>query len=71
VLQTNIHYQILLSVWGPVVTSIGGLTTIVLAFISDALFGAGLDAVTIWSLTGSAVIVAAFGMLAHDMLRIR
>jgi hypothetical protein len=65
------YYQILLGVWGPVVTSVGGLTTIVLMFISDAVFGAGLDTVTIWSLTGSAVIIAAFGVLAHDMVRMR
>jgi hypothetical protein len=50
---------------------VGGLTTIVLMFISEAIFGDGLEALTIWSIMGSAVIVIAFGMLAHDMVRSR
>lgn len=31
--------QVLLGVWGPIVTSVGSLLTIVLVFISDAIFG--------------------------------
>jgi hypothetical protein len=60
--------QILLGVWGPVVTSVGGLITIVLMFASDAVFGGAAQTVTSWSLSGSAVIIIAFGVLAHDIL---
>lgn len=55
--------QILLSLWGPVVVSVGNLLTIVLVFVSDILFGAGMSAVTIWSVVGSVGIMAAFGVL--------
>jgi hypothetical protein len=65
----NAGFMILLGVWGPVVTSVGGLTTIVLMFASDAAFGAGLAGVTLWSAAGAAVIVASFGILVYDMAR--
>ena len=58
--------QILLGLWGPVLTSVGSLLTIVLVLVTDFLFGHG--AITIWSLLGSGMIVAAFGVLALDMI---
>jgi hypothetical protein len=60
--------QVLLGVWGPIITSVGNLLTIVLVFISDVLFGAGVAAVTAGSVVGCGIIVAAFGVLAYDML---
>lgn len=62
-------WKILLGVWGPIITSVGNLLTIVLVFFSDVLFGAGTEAVTAWGLVGSIVIVAAFAVLAYDMFR--
>jgi len=58
--------QILLGVWGPIITSVGNLLTIVLVLFADVLFGGGA-AITIWGLAGSGVIVAAFGILVYDM----
>jgi hypothetical protein len=49
-------------------TSVGNLLTIVLVFLSDILFGAGLGVVTFGSSLGSGMIVAAFGVLSYDML---
>ncbi|KAF7339488.1 hypothetical protein MSAN_02163100 [Mycena sanguinolenta] len=37
----NAGFMVLLGVWGPIITSVGNLLTIVLVFISDVLFGAG------------------------------
>jgi hypothetical protein len=59
--------QVLLGVWGPIITSVGNLLTIVLVLFSDVLFGHGAETITAWSLVGSGVIVAAFGVLAYDM----
>ncbi|KAH6917403.1 hypothetical protein BKA70DRAFT_1418152 [Coprinopsis sp. MPI-PUGE-AT-0042] len=64
----NAGFMILLGVWGPIVTSVGNLLTIVLMLISDAIFGLGLEAITRWSLIGSSVIVFAFGVLVYDMV---
>jgi hypothetical protein len=63
--------KILLGVWGPIVASIGSLLTIVLVFISDVIFGDGIEQVTLWNATGAGAIVVAFGILAHDTLRRR
>lgn len=59
----------LLGIWGPIVTSIGNLLTIVLIFISDIIFGAGVESITAWNVIGSGAIMAAFGVLAHDVLQ--
>ncbi|KAF7347850.1 hypothetical protein MVEN_01542600 [Mycena venus] len=64
----NAGFMVLLGVWGPIITSVGNLLTIVLVFVSDVLFGAGVEAVTLGSVGGCSVIVAAFGVLAYDML---
>ena len=53
--------------WGPIITSIGNLLTTVLTFASDVVLGAGMEAVTFWSLAGSAAIVVAFGILVADL----
>ena len=63
--------QILLGLWGPIVTSVGNLLTIVLVFISDIVFGGAVQTITVWSLLGSGGIIAAFGVLAYDMLQRR
>ncbi|KAJ7900324.1 hypothetical protein B0H14DRAFT_2673223 [Mycena olivaceomarginata] len=64
----NAGFMVLLGVWGPIITSVGNLLTIVLVSISDVLWGAGLEAVTLGSVVGCSVIVAAFGVLVYDML---
>ncbi|KAJ7492639.1 hypothetical protein FB451DRAFT_1389002 [Mycena latifolia] len=64
----NAGFMILLGVWGPIIVSVGNLLTIVLVFISDILFGAGVEAVTLGGVVGCGVIVAAFGVLVYDML---
>ncbi|KAJ6519797.1 hypothetical protein C8R45DRAFT_952755 [Mycena sanguinolenta] len=64
----NAGFMVLLGVWGPIITSVGNLLTIVLVFISDVIFGAGFEAITLGSVVGCSVIVAAFGVLAYDML---
>lgn len=63
--------QVLLGVWGPIVTSVGSLLTIVLVFVSDAIFGGAVEAVTIWSVLGCGSIVAAFAILAYDLAKRR
>jgi len=60
-------FMILLGVWGPIIMSVGNLLTIVLVLISDTIFGAGIEVLTFWSVTGSGVIVLAFGVLVYDM----
>ncbi|KAJ7169853.1 hypothetical protein C8R46DRAFT_949246 [Mycena filopes] len=64
----NAGFMVLLGVWGPIITSVGNLLTIVLVFISDILFGAGVEAITVGGVVGCSVIVAAFGVLVYDML---
>ncbi|KAL6309937.1 hypothetical protein BKA93DRAFT_814298 [Sparassis latifolia] len=67
----NGGFMILLGVWGPIVTSVGNLLTIVLVFLSDIIFGGAVKTITAWSLLGSASIVTAFGVLAYDMTKER
>lgn len=61
--------QILLGLWGPILTSIGSLLTIVLVFLSDIIFGGAVHTITVWSMLGCGAIVSAFGVLAYDMLK--
>jgi hypothetical protein len=67
----NSHFlkqlQILIGAWGPIIASVGNLLTIVLVFLSDILFGGVVETITLWSVLGSGVIVAAFGLLAYDI----
>jgi len=67
----NASFMVLLGLWGPIVTSVGSLLTIVLIFITDLLFGTGPETMTLWSLVGCSVIVAAFSVLAYDMFNRR
>ena len=65
----NAHsVQILLGVWGPIITSIGNLLNTVMVFASDVVFGSGIEVVTFWNFMGSVAIVAAFGVLAEDLI---
>ncbi|EPQ60658.1 hypothetical protein GLOTRDRAFT_68491 [Gloeophyllum trabeum ATCC 11539] len=59
--------MILLGIWGPIITSVGNLMTIVLVFISDIIWGGAVQTVTIWSAIGASIIVGAFGVLVYDM----
>ncbi|KXN90045.1 hypothetical protein AN958_05050 [Leucoagaricus sp. SymC.cos] len=59
--------MVLLGIWGPIITSVGNLLTIVLVLISDIIFSNDMDSLTIWSLMGCGTIVLAFGVLAYDM----
>jgi hypothetical protein len=59
--------QILLGVWGPIITSVGGLLTLVLVFLSDVIIHGATEAITVYRVLGSSAIVVAFGMLAYDM----
>ncbi|KZT30557.1 hypothetical protein NEOLEDRAFT_1053416 [Neolentinus lepideus HHB14362 ss-1] len=63
----NGSLMILLGIWGPIITSVGNLLTIVLVFISDAVWGGAMQTVTIWSIIGASIIVGAFGVLVYDM----
>jgi len=63
----NSGLMVLLGTWGPIITSVGNLLTIVLVLISDIIFGNGMATITIWSLVGCSAIVFAFGVLAYDM----
>ncbi|OAX42945.1 hypothetical protein K503DRAFT_766249 [Rhizopogon vinicolor AM-OR11-026] len=61
----NAGFMVLLGVWGPIVTSVGNLLTIVLTLISDLMLGSvGLTA---GGLLGAGMIVGAFTVLAYDM----
>ncbi|KAJ4486098.1 hypothetical protein J3R30DRAFT_3655365 [Lentinula aciculospora] len=64
----NAGFMITLALWGPIITSVGGLLTIVLVFFSDIILGA-TESLTIWGVAGSATIVVAFGVLAYDMFQ--
>ncbi|GAW03599.1 duf6 domain [Lentinula edodes] len=66
----NAGFMITLALWGPIITSVGGLLTIVLVFFSDIILGA-TESLTIWGVAGSATIVVAFGVLAYDMFQQR
>ncbi|CDO71601.1 hypothetical protein BN946_scf184911.g71 [Trametes cinnabarina] len=63
----NAGFMVLLGAWGPIVTSVGSLLTIVLVFLSDAIFGGAVETVTIWSILGCSAIVTAFAILAYDL----
>ncbi|KAF8640613.1 hypothetical protein AX17_000274 [Amanita inopinata Kibby_2008] len=65
----NAGFMVLLGIWGPVVTSVGNLLTIVLVSLADLFFGAGTQNFTLWSLVGCSIITSAFGILAYDMFR--
>jgi len=61
----NAGFMILLSLWGPVVTSVGNLFTLILVAISDQVIALvnGYSTLSLSTLTGSGFILAAFGVL--------
>ncbi|TDL28653.1 hypothetical protein BD410DRAFT_818171 [Rickenella mellea] len=63
----NAGFMILLGVWGPIITSVGNLLTIVLVLISDVVLWGASAVLTVWSLLGSGMIVCAFAVLVYDM----
>jgi len=58
--------MILIALWGPVLTSVATLMTIVLVLISDTLFGHARETVTLTGLIGAAMITGAFGILVAE-----
>lgn len=61
----NAGFMILLSHWGPVVTSVGNLFTLVLVAASDEVIALlnGYSSLSLSTLAGSGLILVAFGML--------
>lgn len=62
--------KILLGVWGPILTSVGGLLTIILVFISDVLFVEGFGIITLWNVLGCCMIIGGFTILALDFKKL-
>jgi len=62
----NSGFMVLLGIWGPVITSVGGLLTIILVLLSDVLFVEGLAILSAWNLTGSFMIIGSFAILASE-----
>ncbi|KAG8922474.1 hypothetical protein FRC00_007416 [Tulasnella sp. 408] len=61
--------MVLFYLWGPVLTAVAGLLTIVLVLGGDALFGKGMQTITAETLLGSTMIVGAFALLARDAMK--
>ncbi|KLO17009.1 hypothetical protein SCHPADRAFT_994645 [Schizopora paradoxa] len=59
-------FMILLGIWGPIITSVGNLLTIVLILVIDVAFRDAFETFTAWSLLGSGMIVCAFAVLAYE-----
>lgn len=59
----------MLGAWGAIVTSVGSLLTIVLVILTDILFKSGLETLSIWDITGSAMIVCAFAALSYSSFK--
>lgn len=62
----NSGFMVLLGIWGPVITSVGGLLTIILVLFSDVLFVEGFGILTVWNSIGSVMIIGSFAMLATE-----
>lgn len=60
----NSGFMILLSLWGPVIASVGNLCTLVLVAVVDMLVG-GVS-LSRWTMGGSGLVVMAFGMLVWE-----
>lgn len=63
----NAGFMILLSLWGPVVTSVGNLFTLILVAAADEIIALtnGYSALSFSTLAGSGLILASFGMLVN------
>ncbi|CAE6531764.1 unnamed protein product [Rhizoctonia solani] len=62
----NAGFMILLSLWGPIVASVGNLLTIVLVMLADVIISRDLSVITFWSLIGSGLIIFGFGILVWE-----
>ncbi|KAJ1311092.1 hypothetical protein OPQ81_009595 [Rhizoctonia solani] len=67
----NAGFMILLSLWGPIVASVGNLLTIVLVMITDVVLSRDLSAITFWSFIGSGLIIAGFAILVWEYTTLR
>lgn len=65
----NSGFMVLLGLWGPVITSVGGLLTIILVLVSDVLFVEGFGILTLWNFLGSCAIIGGFAILASEFRR--
>ncbi|KAG8687465.1 hypothetical protein FRC08_011944 [Ceratobasidium sp. 394] len=65
-LTFNAGFMILLSLWGPIVASVGNLLTIVLVMIADVIISRSLSTITLWSLLGSSLIILGFAILVLE-----
>jgi len=65
----NSGFMVLLGLWGPVITSVGGLLTIILVLVSDVLFVEGFGILTLWNSLGSCAIIGGFAILASEFRR--
>ncbi|KAG9100573.1 hypothetical protein FRC06_003952 [Ceratobasidium sp. 370] len=70
-LTFNAGFMILLSLWGPIVASVGNLLTIVLVMIADVLISRSLSTITLWSLLGSGLIILGFAILVLEYTTLR
>ncbi|KAG8764793.1 hypothetical protein FRC12_007892 [Ceratobasidium sp. 428] len=70
-LTFNAGFMILLSLWGPIVASVGNLLTIVLVMIADVLVSRSLATITLWSLLGSGLIILGFSILVLEYTIVR
>lgn len=57
----NSGFMILLSLWGPVIASVGNLCTLVLVAVADTLVSG--KAMSSWTLLGGGMVVGSFAML--------
>ncbi|KAF8707691.1 hypothetical protein RHS03_03793, partial [Rhizoctonia solani] len=62
----NAGFMILLSLWGPIVASVGNLLTIVLVMLADVIISRDLSVITFWSFVGSGLIIGGFAILVWE-----
>ncbi|KAH7344644.1 hypothetical protein B0J17DRAFT_636323 [Rhizoctonia solani] len=62
----NAGFMILLSLWGPIVASVGNLLTIVLVMLADVIISRDLSVITFWSFIGSGLIITGFAILVWE-----
>ncbi|KAG9119543.1 hypothetical protein FRC07_005390 [Ceratobasidium sp. 392] len=70
-LTFNAGFMILLSLWGPIVASVGNLLTIVLVMVADVLISRSLSTITLWNLLGSGLIISGFAILVLEYTTLR
>ncbi|KAG8832192.1 hypothetical protein FRC17_001786 [Serendipita sp. 399] len=63
----NSGYLVLLSIWGPVLSSVGNLLTIVLMLLVDTIF-MNSPMPTLFSVIGCGMIAAGFGVLVWELI---